>query len=348
MPTYSFCLYLILFSLTFQACQSDSVPAPDVSDIEVNLELIRYEDHILSLDPSQPVDSYVKVLGQHPNMTDLYFKRLLNMHHPQQDTFYSRISQFVSDDRIKAIGQKVQTDFKNFDATEAELTQAFKYYKYYFPKQPLPRLYTLFTEYAFQTFIFSDTEDKDAIGIGLDMFFGQDYNYKKYNPSNAAFSNYLTRSFNRDHITKKTMEIAVEDVMGAPLGKRFIDIMIHQGKKLYILEKLMPTVVDTVLHEYTPDQMRWVQENELQIWDFILEQNLMYEANNMKISKYLQPAPTSKGMPSGSPGRTGSYMGYKIVTAFMDRNKDMDIPSLINHNDAQLLLEESRFKPARK
>jgi len=329
------------------ACESTPSDAPDVSDVDVKLELVRYDKALSDIDPDNPRDSYLKLVAAYPNLTDLYFKRLMNMHHAQEDTFYNRLSAFVSDDRIKTLSEKVEADFKDFSKQKKELTQAFKYFKYYFPDRTIPRFYTLYTEYAFQTFIFSDMDNRDAIGISLDMFLGQAYNYKRLNPSNPAFSNYLTRSFNKDHITKKTVEMAIEDIMGPPPGKRFVDIMMHQGKKLYILEKLMPMTMDTVIHEYAADQMKWVKENELQMWDFILEQNLMYEANNLKISKYLQPSPTSKGMPSLSPGRTGSYMGYRVVSAFMARN-EMDLQSLIDFKDAQLLLEKSKFRPARK
>ena len=347
MRIYSFYLLAFIIGFGLSGCESAPNQAPDVSDIDVKLELIRYDKELSDVDPEQSMDSYLKLVAAYPNITDLYFKRLMNLHHAHKDTFYNRLTEFVSDERIKILSEKVETEFKDFSKEKKELTQAFKYFKYYFPDRTIPRIYTLYTEFAFQTFIFSDTENRDAIGISLDMFLGQDFNYKRSNPSNPAFSDYLTRSFNKDHITKKAVEMAVEDVMGPPPGKRFIDIMMHQGKKLYILEKLMPMVMDTVIHEYSASQMKWAKENELQMWDFILEQKLMYEANNLKISKYLQPSPTSKGMPSLSPGRTGSYMGYRVVSAFMNRN-EMNLQSLIDFKDAQLLLEKSKFRPARK
>jgi len=97
--------------------------------------------------------------------------------------------------------------------------------------------------------------------------------------------------------------------------------------------------------EYTTDQMKWVKENELQMWAYFFDQELFYETNTMTLKKYLSPNPNSPGMPAEAPGRTGNYIGWQIVKKYMKRFPKTTMQDLVALNDAQKILEESRYKP---
>lgn len=72
------------------------------------------------------------------------------------------------------------------------------------------------------------------------MFLGRNYPYKNIDPTNPNFSGYLTRTFDKDYLTKKTIDLIVEDITGSPGGVRLLDYMVHNGKKLYLLKKFLP------------------------------------------------------------------------------------------------------------
>jgi len=50
-------------------------------------------------------------------------------------------------------------------------------------------------------------------------------------------------------------------------------------------------------------------------------------------------------MPTEAPGRTANYIGWQIVKKFMQKKPKLTMLDLIAHNDAQKLLEESKYKP---
>lgn len=341
-------IYLYLFLLTvLSSCGGEiAEKAPDVSDINVDISIIRYDLDIKNSKGIEPGKDYLKLLAKHPRMTDLFFKDLLQLRDPDQKVFAEKVGGFLTDDRITKLADTVSVIYPTLDRVEGEIERALKYFKHYFPSTKIPNFYTVITEFGYPTFIFEDQE-QDAIGIGLDMFLGEDFNYKKINAQDPAFSDYMTRTYNEDHIAKKAIEMMVVDVLGDPPGKRFIDQMIHHGRRLYILDKVLPFVSDTVVHEYTPAQLAWVENNQKPMWNYFLENNLMYETNHLKVTKLLQPAPTSAGMPPESPGRTGAYMGYKIIEAFMKRNPDKTLGELSELKDSQMILESSKFKPKR-
>ena len=91
--------------------------------------------------------------------------------------------------------------------------------------------------------------------------------------------------------------------------------------------------------------MAWATDNELEMWAFFFKEELFYKTNMMEINKYVNPSPDSPGMPEGAPGRTGNYMGWQIVKAYMKRHPDKSIMDLIQMADAQKIMNESRFKP---
>lgn len=341
---------LIVMIVGMSGCEAEKVkrPAPDVSDIKMEVDLIRYDQALREINPEQAQRSYYNLVTQHPSMTDLYFKQLTKLYTDDEGEFSKRLAEFTEEERMKDLGEMIAAQFPYDKKMGDELKQPMQYARHYFPSFKKPIFYTLFTEFGYQTFIFEAAQGRNAIGIGLEYFLGPDFDYKTIDPGNPVFSSYLSRSYTKAHWSKKAMEMIVIDLIGDPPGKRFIDKMIYQGKKQYILEHLMVEKPDTILWEYSQAQMDWVRANEREIWTFLVDKELMYKTNHLLIANYLEPAPTSKGMPGAAPGRTGVYIGYKIVESYMDRYPETKLKDLVQMKDSQKLLELSKYKPARK
>lgn len=341
---------LLLLTIFIWSCKTDGpkVEIPDVSNIDIpDFKFVRFDKAVNDLDTNKIKSDFQDLKSKYPSITTLYFNRLLDLKSEDEDTFYNKIKAILSAEEIKAVNDTVNYTFPNTDKIERELQQACRLLKYYLPGAQIPHFYTVQTEFGYQNFIFDD-ENHNGIGIGLDMFLGGDFDYKYLDPANPSFSEYLTRSYNKDHIVKKSMELAVLDLIGDPNGKRFIDFIIHNGKKLYILKKILPTTHDSIIFEFSKKQMEWINENELEMWSFFLDRELIYETNHLKINKYISSSPNSPGMPKGAPGRTGNYIGLQIVNAYMKRNPEVSIEALIANNDAQKLMELSKYKPKRR
>lgn len=339
-----------MVSLFFWACGSESakIEIPNVDNINIaEFKFERFDRAVNNMDKRDVKQSYLDLKAEFPGLTDLYFNRLLGMMSENEDTFYNKIKDFLSAEEIIAIKDTVEHIFPNTNGIEKDLQMACKLLKYYLPDFKSPHFYTVQTEFGYQSFIFPDGK-QNGIGIGLDMFLGEDFEYKLLDPTNPSFSAYLTRTYNKDHIVKKSMEWVVKDLIGDPNGKRFIDLAINNGKKLYLLQKILPTTHDSIIFEYSKSQTDWVKANELEIWSFFLEHELMYETNHLKINKYVSISPDSPGMPKAAPGRTGNYIGLQIVKAYMKRNPDISIQELIEFKDAQKLMELSKYKPKRR
>ena len=159
------------------------------------------------------------------------------------------------------------------------------------------------------------------------------------------FSSYLTRTYNSAHVVKRSVDVIIDDILGPPPGDRLIDQMIHNGKKLYITELLLPEHPDSVWFEFTPQQVEWCQQNEKNIWAHILSEDLLYSNNFKLINKLVSFSPSVPGMPEQAPGRVANWSGWRIVHEALRRNPDMKLLDLIALRDGQAILELARYRP---
>ena len=110
---------------------------------------------------------------------------------------------------------------------------------------------------------------------------------------------------------------------------------------------MFPQISQSMLLEFSDSEYAWTTSSELGVWDFFLDQELIFDTDQQKINSYINEAPRSKGMPEQSPGRIGFYIGYKIVKAFMDKS-DSTIAELVTHQDFDEIFRLSKYKPSRQ
>lgn len=333
-------LFLSLSScILISSCQIDKIDLPDVKD---EFKFIDFDTKLIGLDTAAIQKEIDGLMVEHPAFSQLYFNSILDVG-SDDGIDMSLVSDFISDPSIKHLKDTIDLIIDK-EALQSEFTEALSYIKHYFPNWHIPNIYTLMSGFGYQRFLFED-ESGDAIGVGLEFFLGSQYPYKNIDPNNPSFSSYQTRSFNKEHIVKKSLEVWLDDKLAPLRGSRMIDHMIRNGKMLYVLDKLLPSTNDTVVTEYSLKQLEWAKGNELQIWTFFLDEDLFFETNMRKLNKYINPSPDAPGMPIEAPGRIANYMGWQIVEAYMRKNPEVSIENLLMDSDAQRILDKSKYKP---
>lgn len=341
------CIALVLTILTLISCRSDK-DAPDVSHLDGTFQLTRTEQTLFALDTLAPEERVKPLFDQHENFWNLYFTVIV----PQVDSSgqtpdssdFRHWRPLVRDPYMRAIAESVAAEYSDMTDIQAQLSEAFQYLQYYFPGNRVPNVYTLISGFGYFPFIFEDGE-RDGLGISLEMFLGSDFPYRTFTGNVNAFSDYLTRTYNRDHLAKRTIEVLVDDLVGPPPGDRLIDIMMNNGIKLYIIEHLIPALPDTALFEYTPDQLAWCTSNEKNLWAHLLKDDLLYASEVGKIQKLINPAPAVPGMPPEAPGGVANWTGWKIIHALIERDPDIKMVDLLSVQEAQAIVEQARYRP---
>jgi uncharacterized protein YjaZ len=97
---------------------------------------------------------------------------------------------------------------------------------------------------------------------------------------------------------------------------------------------------------YTPEQIKWCNENEGYIWRYFIEKELLYSDDQKLIPRFINMAPFSKfylEIDNETPGRVGSWVGWQIVRSYMENN-EVSLQQLLNSN-AKEIFEKSKYKP---
>ena len=312
----------------------------DISTISEKVNFVRFDEMVFGKDNSS--DSYLdSIFSSHPVFSQLYLNRIMGF---PIDSSRAFLQEMMASNSINRLYDTTTQILSNWPEIESELSNAIKRYKFLLPNRDMPTVFTLISEFSIGNFIFPDLNGKDALGISLDMYLGRDFPYTEMFPSTDAFSRYLTQYFDSKYLTRKVIFTLLDDLLGPDPGPKLIDNIIHNGKKLYLLDKCLEAP-DSILHEYSKEQLDWCKENEFNIWEFFIDENLLYSSNLVKIGKYTDPAPSSSGMPSSAPGRTGSWIGLQIIKQYMSRNPTITTSDLLKNLNSQEILEKSKYKP---
>lgn len=333
-------LFLIL-----NGCREDR-DIINVDNIDGSFDLIRYDRAIFDLDSTATDEQLSRLQQAYPAMWDIYFQHVLPLPPPSGEiSQFDQVRQVLADTRLHAIADSVVLHYPDLTQIESELYRAFQYYRYYFPALTPPSIYTVVTDFSYFPFIFPETDSTDGVGVGLDMFLGARFPYTSFAGNHPTFSSYLVRTYNQDHLVKKTMDVIIDDLVGPPPGDRLLDLMIHNGKKLFILEHLMPAAPDSVIFEFTPEQLAWCEENERNLWAHYLTEDLLYSNEFRKINKLVNHSPNVPGMPAEAPGRVANWSGWRIIHEAARRNPELSMTDILVLRDAQGVLEMARYKP---
>ena len=67
---------------------------------------------------------------------------------------------------------------------------------------------------------------------------------------------------------------------------------------MYFLDKMLPKLNMEDKFRFTVEQMTWVEENEASIWEYFIEEDLLFSKKEIEFRSFLNYAPFAKGMPN--------------------------------------------------
>ena len=89
---------------------------------------------------------------------------------------------------------------------------------------------------------------------------------------------------------------------------------------------------------YSNDELAWCQQNEKNIWETVVNQNLLYSKDKKQLNHFISIAPFTKGLPKESPSGVGIWLGYRIVKDYVEKNC-VDVKALINEKNVKNILK---------
>lgn len=331
-------IYLIfLFAITFISCKQSN--KPDVSSIQVNIKIERFDKELFAGKNKNIIDIDKQLDSKYGLFYDDFIHRILDSKYSNTES----LANLYKDQAYTDLSKEVDSVFPNLKVQEEGLNETFKYIKYYYPKAKIPKFISFASGFAYQMPV-----GDNYLGIGLDMFLGKDSKF--YRAIVQSVPLYLSRRFAPEYIVPRVAETyAHEELFAEPDDNRtLLSKMIFQGKVLYFLDQVLPeNSSDSIKIGYTQQQLDWVQNFEGDIWAYFLENNYLYETDYQKIQVFLSEGPFTPGLGENrdSAPKLGVWMGWQIVKKYMKAHPDVTLQQLMADNDAQKILNQSKYKP---
>ncbi len=318
--------------LIFPSCERPNSYDVDISDVPVDsISISRYEVALFTANP------YDLLTDLEPYTEEFSFFLGDNLRTPAG---HEQLFDFVTDRLLQELFLDVMEEYPDLDFLEDELTTAFRYYRYYYPSEDNPKVFTYVSGMDYNMPI---KYAENHLVIGIDMYLGRDYvNYER-----AAIPVFKRNVFESENIVPDVMKVMAEKNIPNNVSppESLLDFIIYEGKILYFLDIMLPDVHDSIKIGYTKPQLDWIEKNEKFIWSYFIDNELLFSQDRQMIQKFVGDAPFTDVFSNNSAPRAGVWMGWQIVRKYMEKNQDVSIQQLLSEKEAREILNKSKFKP---
>jgi hypothetical protein len=338
MPSFNARMNKILVGLSlvlFFSCKSKDTP--DVSHINVDVQIDRFEKTFFNLDTNTMQQSLADLRNAYPAFFPTFMRDILGVN-PADTATYPIISAIISS--YRSLNDTIQEKYRNLAWLQNELTYDFRFVKYYYPDYKIPRVITFIGTLDAPGIVLTP----QYLGIGLHQYVGKNFSAYQSAEVQQLYPAYISRRFDKEYISVNCMKAVVDDVYpDKSTGKPLIEQMIEKGKQWFLLDHFAPDAADSVKTGFTQKQLDWVTENEGNIWPVVLKENL-YSIEPAVIQTYIGEAPFTQNMPQASPGNIGQWIGWRIVQKLADRNKKLSVQEVLQ-TPAKAIFEGANYHP---
>lgn len=315
-----FLLVVLPVFYCFFCCTSPTKNNLDLSNIDVNVQIKRFEKDFYGATSK----TLSKVKKDYPYLF------------PKEMTDSISLSKISNKDE-QDLNKEIEKKYSDIASLEKELVSLFKHIKYYNSSFKTPKVVTIQSNIDYDSrVIYADS----LLLISLDVYLGKEH------PFYSNYPKYIRQNNTKEHIVVDVAKTILNTYIKPERNRTFINKIIHEGKKYYLLDAYLPELEDREKLGYTEEKMNWALANEEQIWMYFIEKKILFSTNKQLSKRFIDIAPFSKFYTSAdqqSPGRIGVFMGYQIVKSFM-LNNDLSLQELLNTNSEEIF-KKSNYKP---
>lgn len=319
MDTMKFYLAGFVF-IVLMACNSKPDKEEEIANIPMTFEFERF-DQIFS---ETTIDELQALKERYP----IFF--------PEQ--YADSIWELRLSDTLQLeLQHEVSKAFPDETNLKWDLLNLFQHIKFYFHEFQAPIVYatTSYVDYKNKVIL----TDRYLV-IALDTYLGEEH------PFYEGIQKYITKNLTASQIIPDVATSYARTYIARPAQRTLLAQMIYYGKELYLKDLWLATSSDAIKIGYTEDELLWVKENEMDMWRYFVENELLFSTNATLSQRFINPAPFSKfylEIDNESPGMTGRYLGWQIVRAYMENNP-VSIQQLMIM-EADEIFKNSKYKP---
>jgi hypothetical protein len=327
---FKFLFFTFCYVSIFSSCKKDVEP----------IKILRFEQDLFNPNTLKSKNHYINLQNKYGIFYQTFAQDMLNISEEESIYGYApSLNQFVAFPTIKQLKHEVDSVFPSIEFIEKELADAMFIYKKEFPQKKAPTFLTFLSEFGY-AHVNVDT----ISGIGLDMYLGQDY------PLYPAleFPSFMVQKLRKEYIIPNTIKsFAIGQFENQLTDKRFLAMMLFEGKIRYFMKQILPQTNDTLVFGYSPLQLEWAKQNESMIWTHFIENKLLFNVDPGEYMRYFNDGPftIATGVPQESAPAIGIFIGYKMIEKYMNEHSGIELQELMDNNNWDQLFKEIAYRP---
>lgn len=341
-------LLLLVSVVALLTSCNNSPKKPDISEINLNLKVQRFDEDFFAIDTTNTVQSVESLARKYPAFLNVFMQNIAGISDPAAlNGFY----QFY-----RPVFDSSQDIYKNIEPVRKEIETGLRYVKHYFPSTELPsNLITVVGPMDSPNDLARMRNGEytpnflgpDLLGISLQYYLGKNFSwYLDPQFINNLVPRFRSRRFSKEYIISDVMKLMADDVYADNSSSRsLIEQIIEKGKYWWLVDKFLPDHADSIITGYTAAQLKWCEENEGFMWSYIVKNEDLYTIDPRAIQTYIGEGPFTNVFPQEySPGNIGPWIGWQIMKEFEGKNPKMPVAELVKI-PAKQILEQAKYKP---
>ena len=324
------CILLFFISFTICGCDRKSFGMFENPD---RIQINRFDSVLFRWIESDDLTTLQALKSEYPQMLEMLGKALFQTNETDSPDFYDTLRYYYSEPARKSVYKDAVTLFTANSSAEKEFSHGFKQLKKLFPSMQIPAVYTHVS--FLQNVIVADS----LLSCSIDKYMGADYPLYK-----DIFPDYRRKEMIPERIAIDGLRAWLQsDFPFQGRNNVLLDRMIHEGKIIYVLMQAGNGYSYPDIMSLSENGYKWLQYYESALWTTLIERKHLYTPDAATTSRYFQSSP-SLFISEEAPGNLGSFIGYRIVASYMKQTKS-NCENLMNNNDAQDILNKSKYKP---
>ena len=329
---------IISLFIVLSSCQTNNKEIKLTENIKT-YEVIRLDQVLF-----KNIEEIHKVYLNYPELYKNFFTNMIRAGE-KEEILKSKLSKettnklqlFINDSIISNILKEIDLEFPDFEYYNKEISKGLNRYESLFgisyPKKEIGTFFSLFN---------ADVHEFDSIiWIGLDMYLGPKNKITNLIPT-ESLPQYVKNKMDKKYIVSDVMFGYLMTHNPQYMGDDFLSKLLSYGKTAYLMNLLLPDEDPENKFRYNKSELKWCEENEKYIWQYIIDQEILYEKDFNKISYFFNPGPYTKNFGKDSPAYIGIWLGYRIIQDYAKKT-NLNISEILNEKNSQKIL--SSYEP---
>jgi len=335
---FIFFITLVILACSCRSGCNHSKLNVDVSSVSLKIDFLRFDQDLFQCKTAEDLFALRK---KYNGFYDDFVFKVMGFVPTKDDTFcIDKTLELIKNKDILSLYDSTQKVFSEDNYIRDGISDAIKHYKYYFKEDSIPKFIAFLS-----VLTYPNTISENYIGIGLDMFLGKSFTY--YYDTRLNFPQYYINYLSKEYLLRKTLFSFIEQRFESEPSAVFIERAVQQGRYYYLLDAMCPEMPDSIKLEYTAEKLKWMKGVEQEMWIDLVNRKVLYGKDRFENDKYFTPGPftNAPNVSQDSPPRVGEWLGWQIVSKYMESNPNVTVSELMQEKDLLKIFKNSGYRP---